>query len=158
PSLTSTISCPPAIGRSSSAAISARTLFAPLYTGITIDSAKRASSGSALLGSCSPMDSSSLRSKGEHRAAKREPQSRLQKQRFEGRRYAAQCVNRVGVCHNIAGRRGPTGNQLTRDRHHWKQQGIPIGRVDTSEAGCVQKPGQTLDGVAPYVVHGSVMS
>src|SRR5208283_2119847 len=132
PSLTSTISCPPAIERPSSAPTSSPTLPAPLKTGITIDNVKRGGTVIRLVDSASIMRKSLLGSYGEDRAPKRERHSRPQEGGLQAHRHTAQRVDRARIQGNVAGR-ATRGRELARDRHQRKQNCVPISRIDESK-------------------------
>src|SRR5271166_5280273 len=158
PSLTSTISCPPAIERPSSAPTSSPTLPAPLKTGITIDNVKRGGPILGYLGSASVMRRSLLGSYGEDRAAERESHSRPQEGGLQAHRHTAQCVDRARIQGDVAGRAGVRRKELARDRHQRKQDCVPISRIDKLKTGRVQQPAEAPQSVAPDIVYGGVMA
>src|SRR5438445_5900360 len=116
-------------------------LRAPLKTGITIDSARQGAL-STLVRSASSTDSAFLGSYCDNRTTKREPESCSQEGGFEGCRGTAEGVDGERVQGHSAGYAPTSGEKLARDHHEWKQQGVPISRVDEAKPGGLQQSRQ----------------
>src|SRR5882672_7082903 len=132
PSLTRTISWPPGMSNSSSAATNSPTLAAPLYTGTTIDSAK-AGSGAVVISMSSGMGKLFLHGNSEKRAAKRQPQTATQQRPLSRGREPADRLEHRWLERNVAGLRTARRQHFSGHHHQWKQDRIPISCIDHAE-------------------------
>src|SRR5882672_8089346 len=157
PSLTRTISWPPGMSNSSSAATNSPTLAAPLYTGTTIDSAK-AGSGAVVISMRSGMGKLFLHGNSEKRATKRPPQTASQQRPLNRGSEPADRLEHRRLERNVAGFRTARRQHFSGHHHQRKQDRIPISCIDQTKPRRAQQSGNGMPVVAADVGDRDVMA